>query len=420
MRDNQFIDSLICSELGIDNFFELTEWNYDFFIGKINELVQNHKKNPKGNITKQDIKEYKKAQKFYIKRLKYIRKNYTPIKMKLKLEELNNVETFVSLRMDFLEIKNVLKHIDDHDIEKECKKYIDKYQLDKNKDFIKLYSVDLCTKDAKLLSVIGSWMNGYIEYFYNNSLMSNCITFDENLDISVKTTYLLQKSEKTENMKNNIRTKLRRTCDYVLYLTLLLISIAFFVAGTFIKNGIIQSLIYSLAVTFLATFLIKILDNMKQWYYEYQVYKIKNLFADITNCKHKIDNCLEDYKSAKDSKDKIEIFLDYKLDSDYYLKYIMKLLKVISISGEPFTNNYYSLKRYCEYIMSPLYSKTKYLFEFKDGNYVLIKCEKDVIEYIEESIKESILGAYLIISDLYDSIKVSIEDKLLYYEKLKK
>ena len=130
MRDNQFLDSLICSELGIDNFFELTEWNYQFFIGKINELVQKHKKNLKENITKQDRKIYKQVQKFYIKRLKYIRKNYTPIKMKLRLEELNNVVTFVSLRMDFLEIKNVLKDIDNHDILKECNKCIKKYHLD--------------------------------------------------------------------------------------------------------------------------------------------------------------------------------------------------------------------------------------------------------------------------------------------------
>lgn len=419
MRDNQFLDSLICSELGIDNFFELTEWNYQFFIGKINELVQKHKNNLKENITKQDRKIYKQAQKFYIKRLKYIRKNFTPIKMKLRLEELNNVRTFVSLRMDFLEIKNVLKDIDNHDILEECNKYIKKYHLDKNKDFIKLYDADLGTKDKKLLSSIRSWMNGYIEYFYDNSLMSNGITFDENLRIFVETTYLLKKSEIGENIKNNIRTKLRKTWDYIVYFALLLIAIAFFIAGTFIKNDIIQNLIYSIAVTFLTTFLIKILDNIKQCYYEHQIFKIKNLFADIANCNQKIDNCLEDYKSSIDFENKIEIFLDYKSDIDYYLKCINNLLKVVSISGEPFTNNYYSLKRYYEFIMSPLYVKAKYLFEFKNGKYTLVKCEEYMIKNMEEGMKESIIGTHLIISDLYKSIKYNIEEKLMYYEKLK-
>lgn len=419
MRDNQFLDSLICSELGIDNFFELTEWNYQFFIGKINELVQKHKKNLKENITKQDRKIYKQVQKFYIKRLKYIRKNYTPIKMKLRLEELNNVVTFVSLRMDFLEIKNVLKDIDNHDILKECNKYIKKYHLDKNKDFIKLYDADLGTKDKKLLLNIRSWINGYIEYFYDNSLMSNGITFDENLRIFVETTYLLQKSERGENVKNNIRTKMRKTWDYILYLALLLISIVSFIAGTFIKNDIIQNLIYSIAVTFLTTFLIKILDNIKQCYYEHQIFKIKNLFADIAKCNQKIDNCLEDYKRSIDFENKIGIFLDYKSDIDYYLKCINNLLKVVSISGEPFTNNYYSLKRYYEFIMSPLYVKAKHLFEFENGKYTLVKCKEDMIENMEEGMKECIIGTHLIISDLYGSIKYNIEEKLMYYEKLK-
>lgn len=350
---NRISNDEVLRYLGLNNLTEVTKLDKETFYEKIKVAKKNVV-----NFYNKAIKEkpeqkkvMKRVKKSWTKALNKFKKENVPSRLKrmlmLKEMETRKVNLFFELRQDRDCSKKVLnKGLTDKQILKICEKLAHKYDLDDNDSFLKQNELTPKEYSKKYFYAICSWINQYVELLYSSTNFES-----EPLEYMFleNQMFLETEDERKEDRKSKFIRRVNNTTDILISGILVVAAASFYILGGVISLEWLSNILFSIASSILAAFLIDLINKVKHIYFENRFRKINWMISKINKIKSNVEN---DYNLFKNSGDKMDdfatAFYNYCSEIKELLNLIKNVKKTACLDWDPFTINYKALTKYYE------------------------------------------------------------------------
>lgn len=402
-------DNEILEKIGLSDLTEVAKLDKKVFFQKINvakkDTVKFYNKAIKENPEeKKAIRDVKKA---WIKAFNRFRMDNQPPRLenRLRLKEIETkrVNLFFALRKDLDYLDKIFdEDYTDEQILEICRDLALKYELDDNDYFLKQNKLSPKKYSRRYLYAIRSWTGHFVEFLYC-PIGFEPETFE---DLLLKNGIFLETDEeRKENSKSNFVRRKNKTIDVFISGILVVLAAGFYILGGVVGFDWLTNIFFSIATSFLVTFLIDLISKAKRIYFAKRAEKFNKTLIIIRKTKSDIEKYYKAFKDASKLEDLGVAFLDYCLEIKELLEKIKSVKEIVCLDGEPFTTNYMALTRFYDSNMEQMHTVIT-------GTYFYMQ-EKERLKMLDDNQKacaEIVDSTYSVVIDLLDSVMFGVTD----------